>query len=59
VPTPRLAARERLDVLPPVRVTDLKVAEKEGHLLRHPRWANRARLVGVRAEANTINGKVT
>jgi len=54
----KLAARERLDDLPPVRVTDLKVADEKVSF-SVVRGKNRAAYSGVWADANTINGTVT
>ena len=54
----KLAARERLDDLPPVRVNDLKVADKRVSF-SVIRGKNRAVYSGVWADSNTINGTVT
>lgn len=54
----KLAARERLDDLPPVRVSDLKLADKRVRF-SVVRDKNRADYSGVWADSNTINGTVT
>ena len=54
----KLAARERLDDLPPVRVSDLKLADKRVRF-SVVRGKNRADYSGVLADPNTINGTVT
>ncbi len=54
----KLAARERRDDLPPVRVNDLKLAAKRVRF-SVVRGNNRADYSGVWADANTINGTVT
>jgi len=54
----KLAARERMDDLPPVRVGDLKVADKRVRF-SVVRGKNRAEYVGVWADTDTINGTVT
>ena len=54
----KLAARERLDDLPPVRVNDLKLADKRVRF-SVVRGKNRADYSGVWADTNTINGTVT
>ena len=54
----KLAARERVDDLPPVRVNDLKRADKRVRF-SVVRGKKRADYSGVWAETNTINGTVT
>jgi len=54
----KLAARERRDELPPVRVNDLKLVEKRVRF-SVVRGQNRADYVGVWADPSTINGTVT
>src|SRR5688572_27443041 len=54
----KLAARERLDDLPPVRVTDLKLVDKRVRF-SVVRGKNRADYSGVWADADSINGTVT
>ena len=54
----KLAARERLDDLPPVRVSDLKLEDKRVRF-SVIRGENRAEYSGVWADSNTINGTVT
>jgi len=54
----KLAARERLDDSPPVRVNDLKLADKRVRF-SVVRGKNRADYSGVWADADTINGTVT
>jgi len=54
----KLAARERMDELPPVRVTDLKQADERVRF-SVVRGNNRAEYSGVWADTNTINGTVT
>jgi len=54
----KLAARERRDDLPPVRVNDLKLTDKRVRF-SVVRGNNRADYSGVWAEADTINGTVT
>jgi len=54
----KLAARERLDDLPPVRVTDLKLADKRVRF-SVVRGKNRADYSGIWADSSTINGTVT
>ncbi len=54
----KLAARERLDDLPPIRVSDLKLADKRVRF-SVVRGKNRADYSGVWADSNTINGTVT
>ena len=54
----KLAARERLDDLPPVLVNDLKLMDKRVRF-SVVRGKNRADYSGVWADADTINGTVT
>ena len=54
----KLAARERLDDLPPVRVNNLKLADKRVRF-SVVRGNTRADYSGVWADPNTINGTVT
>ncbi len=54
----KLAARERVDDLPPVRINDLKLADKRVRF-SVVRGKNRADYSGVWADTNTINGTVT
>jgi len=54
----KLAARERVDDLPPVRVNDLKLSDKRVRF-SVVRGNTRAEYSGVWADANTINGTVT
>lgn len=55
---PKLAARERFDDLPPVRVDDLKL-EKDEIRFTVRRGEKTARYEGKVAGPDTINGKVT
>jgi hypothetical protein len=54
----KLAARERVDDLPPVRVKDLKLKDKRVSF-SVIRGKNRADYLGVWADSDTINGTVT
>lgn len=54
----KLAARERMDDLPPIRVSDLKLADKKVRF-SVVRGKNRADYSGVWADPNRINGTVT
>jgi hypothetical protein len=54
----KLAARERRDDLPPVRVNDLKLTDKRVRF-SVVRGNSRADYSGVWADANTLNGTVT